>query len=250
MQSNSMNVRLSNISSVPDPQELTKKDDHIFVDLMPYAYLVRSCLPEDTIAAPEKGLYLAHSLVPFLRMDQQFLTKSVPFPITLNDVPDLKTFNENIYDLQGNLIMGFGPGFPQVFLGCPCPAMELKVVQWFLESEVYDRMQWNPRIRRMSLKDYLNIEDFAYLNPNDRVVYDHEAVQQFVEDVKDRLSECLDGLALQLSAFINGHTWNMYDVTYTDTIACIKRGVDYRIYEWTRIHYEHEQEKLKLARGE
>lgn len=250
MRSNLTNVKLSDISGVPDPVELTKRDDHIFIDLMPYAYVVRGFLPENTLAAPDIGLYLAHSLVPFLRMDQQFITKSVPFPITLKEVPDLETFCENIYDLQGNLIMGFGPGFPQVFMGCPSPVIELKVVQWFLESEIYDRLQWNPRIKRSSLKDYLNIEDFGYLDPKNRVVYDYEAVQQYVEDVRGRLIECLDGLALQVSTFLNDHTWNMYDITYSDSIACIRRGVDYRVYEWTRIHHEHEQEKLRLSRGE
>lgn len=245
-----MNIRLSDVSGVPNPAELTKKDDYIFIDLMPFAYIVRSCLSDNTLVAPEKGLYLGHSVVPFLRMDQAFITKNIPHPITLNDVADISTINENIYDTNGNLIIGFGPGFPQVYFGCPNPVIELKVVQWFLESEIYDRLNWNPRIKQMSLKDYIDLDVFAYENPNGRVVYDYEAVEGFVQDVKDKLSECLDGLALQVSSFLNDHTWNMYDISYSNSIACIRRGIDYRVYEWTRIHHEHEQDKLRISRGD
>lgn len=245
-----MNIKLSDISGVPDPRELARKDDHILIDLMPFAHIVRSCVGENVFIAPDKGLYLEHSLVPFLRYEQQFITKNIPFPITLKDIPDLSTFSESIYDLKGNLIMGFGPGFPQVFMGCPNPAIELKVVQTFVENEIYDRLRWNPRIKRNSIRDLLNLEQFAYLNPNERVVYDYEAVENHIDEVNSALVQALDGLSLLLSDFINGHTWNMYDVSHKNSITCIKRGVDYRVYEWTRIHYEHEQEKLRIARGE
>jgi hypothetical protein len=250
MQSHPMNIRLSDVSGVPDPTDLMKKDDHIFIDLMPYAHLLKSLMPEDSFMAPEEGLYLEHSLTPFLRLDDPFMTKSVPFAQTLRDVADLSVFSENIYDMKGNLIMGFGPGFPQVYLGTTNPVVELQVVQVFLENEIYGSLKWNPQVVRKSYRDLLNLEEFKYVNENNRIVYDYEAVENFLQSIEGKVVEILDGLSLMVGDFIRDRSWNMYDISYSNSIACIRRGVDYRVYEWTRIHFEHEQNKLRIARGE
>lgn len=245
-----MNIRLSDVSGVQHPSDLKKEVDNIIIDLLPFAHLVKSLMPENTFIAPEEGLYLEHSLKPFLRLDDPFLTKSVPFAQTLREVTDLSVFSENIYDMKGNLIMGFGPGFPQVYLGTTNPVVELQVVQIFLEDEIYGSLNWNPKKMRKSYRDLLNLEEYKYVNDESRIVYDHNAVEHCTQTVEDRLAEILDGLSLMIGDFIRGRSWNMYDISYTNTIACIRRGVDYRVYEWTRIHYELEQDRLRAARGE
>lgn len=205
---------------------MSEEEDIVSINLSTYVLdilEVALCLPTevlDKLKPAKKGIYLFNSIKPILDLeDKKYFFEDGKRVLKLEDV---KSSNSYILDGRGNIIITDKriKKIKNILLdepNLPVVAVEFisKRIEEFLLNNTLSNKEFNYIKSTMLLKDITDPDNIC------------NVVDTWINDVYENISN-----------FINGDIYNIYDIIERGSILVINKKCDYRIAEYYKLKRE------------
>lgn len=216
----------------PHPNTLLEKAEGLLVvNLLEQASYISTDEVLAALVAPEPGLYIKGSVNPLLNSRESYYPKSLSgglYPeAKIVDFKEALKLQEDIVTISGEVVVSAFNliNRPHLFTTEPTlPVSAINVCYNVLIDYLFKRCKY---ARGRKLNHFSN-----YIKPEYQDLIDEEYLE-------DSLSDALD----ELHEFTVHSPWNIYMHKLTGTTLIIEKLVDWRIYDWTEIMYNKQQEE-------
>lgn len=215
---------------VQDPNKLLENPEGLqLFNLLEQASYIQTDEVINALVEPPRGLYVKGHVKPLLNdIDFYYPRSRFKGPdariVDFNAVFDLQ---EDILDESGKIVVtGFNlTNRKHLFTTEPTlPITAINVCHNVLMDYLFKYCKYARGFRGSHVSNFIK--------PEYRDMMDSEYFE-------DSLSDALD----ELHEFTRHHTWNIHFTKLNGTTLVIERMVDWRIFEWTRMMYERQQEE-------
>lgn len=214
---------------IDHPNKLLEKPKAVwFCNLLEQAAYITNSDTEHLFEEPIPGVYIKGSIKPMVRAtDVCYL--QVPEPQQLiTDYQTILAYEHDIVDKEGEvLIKGIDlKRRKHLFTTQPeMPIAAINVAYNLIMDYVFKYCKYARGIKRSNIEQFIKAEY-------------HEGLD--VAYLEDMLCDILD----ELHEFIKYNDWNIYFHRLRSTTLMLELHCDYRIYNWTEIMYEKQQNEL------
>lgn len=225
--------------------------DVFVVDVLKYVYRLNDVLLS-MLLKPEPGVYMPkqiHPLIDLSKSNDRFaLFDSRLVEITAGDI-----FTDINDPLKRSAVINSNPG--DIWLLSESTGKTSKSDSLPNKLLLPRRLYESYRPRALSLPDIpamgcrmaiaVTLEYLNTLNRHVKVfigsqyklpnILDHEHFHALDNEIYETE---FDDLQNQVAKFVNGDVWNMYNYSVEGTALIIKKGIDFRAYDWHRLQLE------------
>jgi hypothetical protein len=177
----------------------------------------------DALADPPEGIYLFGRLDPVMTEGHQYYWKEKN---ELQPVTDINVVESSVYDSHGKCVI---PGRymrekAKFLSNSPMmPYRGLYITKHLIDNQINSFISW----RRGS---GATLTDLIGKHFKDTVELTDEQI--------DLIESCYGQLRHELSNFLGLNTWSMFFTKLQTTSMHVQRGMDWRAWEWERLHGE------------
>lgn len=212
------------------PNKLLEKPQEILLfNLLEQASRILTDSVEEMLVEPPVGLYVKGQVKPILN------DKNVYYPRFRLEDPDARIvdfskvfdLNDDIVDVQGNVIVTNYNLCHRRHLFTLKPTLPVSAIQICYNVIIDYLFRYCKYAKGIKLS---RIDNFV--KPEYHDTFDESLIEEYLSDALDELHD-----------FILDSSWNIYMHKLNGTTLIIEKMIDFRIYSWTEMQYQKQQEQ-------
>lgn len=209
-----------------NPDELLRPQSLLAMSIMHTAWALHYRWGQ-FIRPNEPGRYLPGQMLPIIRANVQYNTRTIPL-VTLNNIHEVK---EDLYDMSGRWVLPASimqQSKTQLLEYPTVPAQAMMLVRAIIALYIGKQTAWADRA-------VLERDVYKHLQGDCEHLVNDEILEE----------EMNEQLRTQVQPFIEDHEWYIHNVRFSGPDIIIERQGDYRAYQWTLIQHEKQRELLE-----